>query len=128
VQRSIAVETGRGWRIAKEEASHKIDVVVALALAALAAVEGIAHESRWLLMARADRRRRAAPETAAAARAAEGPIRGFADVYSPTVSDNAASRPPSGSRPSRRPPRRSAPAARLRFAPSCCARPAATGV
>ena len=30
VQRSIAVETPRGWRIAKEKASHKIDVVVAL--------------------------------------------------------------------------------------------------
>lgn len=39
VQRSVAVETSRGWRIAKEKASHKIDVVVALAMAALAAVQ-----------------------------------------------------------------------------------------
>jgi Phage Terminase len=39
VQRSVAVENPRGWRIAKEKASHKIDVVVALAQAALAAVQ-----------------------------------------------------------------------------------------
>ena len=38
IQRSIAVETSRGWRIAKEKASARIDVVVALAQAALAAV------------------------------------------------------------------------------------------
>jgi phage terminase large subunit-like protein len=39
VQRSVAVENPRGWRIAKEKVSHKIDVVVALAQAALAAVQ-----------------------------------------------------------------------------------------
>jgi hypothetical protein len=39
VSRAVAVENPRGWRIAKEKASHKIDVVVALAMAALAAVE-----------------------------------------------------------------------------------------
>jgi len=39
IQRSVAVETTRGWRIAKEKSSHKIDVVVALAQAALAAVQ-----------------------------------------------------------------------------------------
>jgi hypothetical protein len=38
ISRSIAVETSRGWRIAKEKAAHKIDVVVALALAAHAAM------------------------------------------------------------------------------------------
>lgn len=38
VQRAIALETTRGWRIAKEKSSHKIDSVVALAMAALAAV------------------------------------------------------------------------------------------
>ena len=38
MQRSVAVENPRGWRIAKEKSSHKIDVVVALAQAALAAV------------------------------------------------------------------------------------------
>ncbi len=39
VHRTIAVETSRGWRIAKAKASHKIDVVVALAQAALGAVK-----------------------------------------------------------------------------------------
>jgi hypothetical protein len=39
IQRSIAVETPRGWRIAKEKTSHKIDVVVALGMAALGAVQ-----------------------------------------------------------------------------------------
>jgi phage terminase large subunit-like protein len=39
ISRAIAVETGRGWRIAKEKAAHKIDVVVALAMAAHAAVQ-----------------------------------------------------------------------------------------
>jgi phage terminase large subunit-like protein len=38
VQRSVAIETSRGWRIAKEKAAHKIDVVVALGMAALSAV------------------------------------------------------------------------------------------
>ena len=38
VQRSAAIEGARGWRIAKEKVSHKIDVVVALAQAALGAV------------------------------------------------------------------------------------------
>lgn len=38
VQRSIAVETTRGWRIAKEKQSHKIDIVVALGMAAHACV------------------------------------------------------------------------------------------
>jgi hypothetical protein len=38
VLRAVAVETARGWRIAKEKASHKIDVVVALAMAALGVV------------------------------------------------------------------------------------------
>src|SRR5262249_31332142 len=40
VHRSVALETSRGWRIAKEKGSHKIDVVVALAQAALGAVKG----------------------------------------------------------------------------------------
>jgi len=45
IQRAIAVETSRGWRIAKEKTSHKIDVVVALGMAALGAVQGgIAHQ------------------------------------------------------------------------------------
>jgi phage terminase large subunit-like protein len=40
VARSVALETARGWRIAKEKTSHRIDVVVALGMAALAVVEG----------------------------------------------------------------------------------------
>ena len=38
LQRSVAVESTRGWRIAKEKSAHKIDVVVALGMAAFAAV------------------------------------------------------------------------------------------
>jgi phage terminase large subunit-like protein len=39
VSRAIAVETSRGWRIAKEKQSHKIDVVVALAMACHGAMQ-----------------------------------------------------------------------------------------
>jgi phage terminase large subunit-like protein len=35
--RAIAIETSRGWRIAKEKQSHKIDVVIALGMACHAA-------------------------------------------------------------------------------------------
>jgi phage terminase large subunit-like protein len=37
---AVALETNRGWRITKEKHSHKVDVVIALAMAALAAVKG----------------------------------------------------------------------------------------
>lgn len=40
MQRAVAVESTRGWRIAKEKQAHKIDIVVALGMAALAAVRG----------------------------------------------------------------------------------------
>src|SRR5207249_10627733 len=40
VHRAVALETSRGWRIAKEKQAHKIDVVVALAQAALGAAKG----------------------------------------------------------------------------------------
>jgi phage terminase large subunit-like protein len=40
VSRVVAVETTRGWRISKDKQSHKIDVVVALAMAALPALTG----------------------------------------------------------------------------------------
>jgi phage terminase large subunit-like protein len=39
ISRTIATETGRGWRISKEKQAHKIDVVVALGMAAYAAVQ-----------------------------------------------------------------------------------------
>jgi phage terminase large subunit-like protein len=38
ISRAVAVESTRGWRIAKDKQSHKIDIVVALAMAALGAV------------------------------------------------------------------------------------------
>jgi hypothetical protein len=38
MSRAIAIETSRGWRIAKEKQNHKIDVVIALAMSALASV------------------------------------------------------------------------------------------
>lgn len=38
LQRAVAVEMPRGWKISKTTASHKIDVVVALGMAALGAV------------------------------------------------------------------------------------------
>jgi phage terminase large subunit-like protein len=39
VSRAVAKESARGWKIAKERQSHKIDVVVALAMAAYSAVQ-----------------------------------------------------------------------------------------
>jgi len=36
---AIAVQSSRGWRIAKEKTSHKIDVIVALAMSALAVIQ-----------------------------------------------------------------------------------------
>ena len=40
ISRTIAIETPRGIRLAKEKSSHKIDVVIALAMAAQSAVAG----------------------------------------------------------------------------------------
>jgi len=37
--KATAKETGRGWRIVKKKASHKIDLIIALAMAALGATE-----------------------------------------------------------------------------------------
>ena len=44
ISRAVAVETARGMRIAKDKQTHKIDVVIALAMAALAAVK---HQSSY---------------------------------------------------------------------------------
>jgi phage terminase large subunit-like protein len=46
ISRAIAIETPRGWKISKEKASHKVDVVVALAMAALGAVEN--QSNNWM--------------------------------------------------------------------------------
>ena len=40
MSRAVAIETPRGWRIGKDKQTHKIDVVVALAMAAYACVKG----------------------------------------------------------------------------------------
>ena len=39
ISRAVAVECSRGWKISKEKQPHKIDIVVALAMACLAATE-----------------------------------------------------------------------------------------
>lgn len=39
VLNAVAVQSGRGWRLAKEKASHKVDAAVALSFAVLAALE-----------------------------------------------------------------------------------------
>jgi phage terminase large subunit-like protein len=39
VSRAVAIETSRGWRITKEKQSHRIDIVIALAMACRAAIE-----------------------------------------------------------------------------------------
>jgi phage terminase large subunit-like protein len=38
ISRAVAIETARGWRITKEKQSHKIDIVIALAMACQAAL------------------------------------------------------------------------------------------
>jgi hypothetical protein len=43
VGQTVAIESSRGWRIGKEKQSHRIDVVVALAMACLAAVREQRH-------------------------------------------------------------------------------------
>jgi phage terminase large subunit-like protein len=40
ISRAVAVEGSRGWKISKDKQSHKIDIVIALGMAALAAVKG----------------------------------------------------------------------------------------
>ena len=65
VSRCVAIETSRGWRIAKEKASHKIDVVVALAQAALGAVhQGQVTGEYAFIPVRSDKYAAAAPYVA----------------------------------------------------------------
>jgi hypothetical protein len=47
ISRTVAKETPRGLQLTKEKQSHKIDVVIALAMAALHAVEQGAYEQTW---------------------------------------------------------------------------------
>jgi phage terminase large subunit-like protein len=46
MNRAVAKETPRGWKITKEKQSHKIDIVIAMAMAAIAAVERGQNEPR----------------------------------------------------------------------------------
>ena len=39
ISRAVAIETPRGWRIGKDKQTHKIDIVVALAMACHAAIQ-----------------------------------------------------------------------------------------
>jgi hypothetical protein len=57
ISRCVALETSRGWRIAKEKQSHKIDVVIALARAALGAVQqdSVAWRMEWQPASAAER-------------------------------------------------------------------------
>ena len=59
-QRAVAVEMPRGWKISKATASHKVDVVVALAQAALGAV-GAANQPRMIVITNAMLRRAKQP-------------------------------------------------------------------
>jgi phage terminase large subunit-like protein len=45
VSRAVIVESSRGWRLDKLKQAHKIDVVVALSMACLAAIRGAAEPS-----------------------------------------------------------------------------------
>jgi hypothetical protein len=49
VQRAVAVETPRGWKISKTAASHKIDAVVALGMAALGAIGEASRSGPFIL-------------------------------------------------------------------------------
>jgi phage terminase large subunit-like protein len=52
ISRAVAIESSRGWRITKEKQSHKIDVVVALAMAAFAAIKtGESRKISWSAVA-----------------------------------------------------------------------------
>lgn len=39
ISHTVAKETSRGWRLTKEKAAHKVDVVVALAMASFGAIQ-----------------------------------------------------------------------------------------
>jgi phage terminase large subunit-like protein len=52
ISRAVAIESSRGWRIAKEKQAHKIDVVIALGMACLAAVKNQStydSSGRWII-------------------------------------------------------------------------------
>ncbi len=71
VSRCVAVEGPRGWRIAKDKAAFKIDVVVALAMAVYGAVEGQSKSDFDWTWSWVDHDKPAAPETEAEKRKRE---------------------------------------------------------
>jgi phage terminase large subunit-like protein len=54
ISRAVAIETPRGWRIGKDKQTHKIDVVIALAMAAYAAVSSITTLNRAVVVSRSN--------------------------------------------------------------------------
>jgi phage terminase large subunit-like protein len=74
VQRAVAVEMPRGWKISKSTGSHKIDVVVALGMAALGAVQEASQPSIAALWRRAYGDDPPAPEIPVAAAAVARPV------------------------------------------------------
>ena len=39
LSRAVAIESARGWRITKDKQTHKIDIVIALAMSSLSAIQ-----------------------------------------------------------------------------------------
>jgi phage terminase large subunit-like protein len=64
ISRAVAIETARGWRIAKDKQAHKIDVVIALAMAALATVNGRSRYDSSMAWVMGDEASRRQPQTA----------------------------------------------------------------
>jgi len=46
---ATAVESSRGWRISKQKSRHKIDALVALAMAAVGALDLLARKRKFLI-------------------------------------------------------------------------------
>jgi phage terminase large subunit-like protein len=47
-QKAIAMETPRGWRIVKKQSSHKIDLIIALAIACAGAIDMKTGHREWI--------------------------------------------------------------------------------
>jgi len=75
------MDSARGWRLAKEKASHKIDVIVALAMAALGAVQAQAGAAGVAHVIELNRAYRQVPSTASPSSTYQ---RQFEMLWSPT--------------------------------------------
>jgi hypothetical protein len=47
-QKCVAMETPRGWRIVKKQGSHKIDLIIALAIACAGAIDMKTGHREWI--------------------------------------------------------------------------------